>query len=169
MAAAAIIIPALKAMRTARRSTASSEPRACSISVVDFDAAVRDPARPDRMLARYDSADGLHPSEAGYRAMGDAVPPRFLGVGQAVRRRRRRHGPIRVGPRWRSRSMTYPPTARCRRVSRAGNHRCNCLGAGSRTRSASLWLRQWRERRRRRESDCGARSMARGGVPARQS
>jgi lysophospholipase L1-like esterase len=42
--------------------------------VVDFDAAVRDPARPDRLLPRYDSGDHLHLSRAGYRAMADAVP-----------------------------------------------------------------------------------------------
>jgi lysophospholipase L1-like esterase len=38
--------------------------------VIDFDAALRDPARPDHLLAAYDSGDSLHPSAAGYRAMG---------------------------------------------------------------------------------------------------
>lgn len=42
--------------------------------VVDFDAAVRDPADPADFLDRYDSGDGLHPSDAGYRVMGLAVP-----------------------------------------------------------------------------------------------
>jgi lysophospholipase L1-like esterase len=42
--------------------------------VVDFDAAVRDPANPRRMLAAYDSGDSLHPSDAGYAAMGNAIP-----------------------------------------------------------------------------------------------
>jgi lysophospholipase L1-like esterase len=42
--------------------------------VADFDAALRDPARPDRILKPYDSGDGLHPSPAGFRAMADAVP-----------------------------------------------------------------------------------------------
>lgn len=42
--------------------------------VIDFDRAVRDPARPDRLLPAYDCGDHLHPSPAGYRAMGDAVP-----------------------------------------------------------------------------------------------
>lgn len=41
---------------------------------VDFDATIADPAHPDRMLARYDSGDHLHPSPAGYRAMADAIP-----------------------------------------------------------------------------------------------
>ena len=42
--------------------------------IVDFDKAVRDPSHPDRMLPAYDSGDHLHPSPAGYHAMGDAVP-----------------------------------------------------------------------------------------------
>jgi lysophospholipase L1-like esterase len=41
--------------------------------VIDFDAALRDPARPDNLLQAYDN-DGLHPNMAGYRAMADAVP-----------------------------------------------------------------------------------------------
>jgi lysophospholipase L1-like esterase len=41
--------------------------------VVDFDKAVRDPADPQRMAARYDSGDHLHPSPAGYRAMAAAI------------------------------------------------------------------------------------------------
>lgn len=43
-------------------------------AVIDFDAAMRDPHRPDRLRAEVDSGDGLHPSMDGYRAMGDAVP-----------------------------------------------------------------------------------------------
>ena len=41
--------------------------------VFDFAAAVADPARPGRLLGRYDSGDGLHLSPAGYRALADAV------------------------------------------------------------------------------------------------
>jgi len=41
--------------------------------VVDFDLAIRDPANPRRMLPSYDSGDSLHPSDAGYEAMGNAV------------------------------------------------------------------------------------------------
>ncbi|HZF80804.1 MAG TPA: SGNH/GDSL hydrolase family protein [Rubrivivax sp.] len=40
---------------------------------IDFDAAIRDPANPRRMLPLYDSGDTLHPSDAGYEAMGNAV------------------------------------------------------------------------------------------------
>ncbi len=43
-------------------------------AVVDFDAALRDPMQPARLLPAYDSGDHLHPSPAGYRAMGEAVP-----------------------------------------------------------------------------------------------
>jgi lysophospholipase L1-like esterase len=42
--------------------------------VVDFDAMVRDPEHPDRFLPAFDCGDHLHPSPAGYKAMGDAVP-----------------------------------------------------------------------------------------------
>lgn len=41
--------------------------------VVDFDQVMRDPARPDHLLGDYDSGDHLHPSPAGYKAMGSAV------------------------------------------------------------------------------------------------
>ena len=41
---------------------------------VDFDAALRDPANPAQLRPAYDSGDHLHPSDAGYRALGDAVP-----------------------------------------------------------------------------------------------
>lgn len=43
-------------------------------AIIDFDALMRDPAQPDRLRKKYDSGDGLHPSIAGYRMMGDSVP-----------------------------------------------------------------------------------------------
>jgi lysophospholipase L1-like esterase len=43
-------------------------------AVIDFDQAVRDPLHPDHLLPAYDSGDHLHPSPAGYRAMGEAIP-----------------------------------------------------------------------------------------------
>jgi lysophospholipase L1-like esterase len=42
--------------------------------VVDFDAAVRDPADPQRLRAAYDSGDHLHPNDAGMAALAAAVP-----------------------------------------------------------------------------------------------
>ncbi|GAA2615831.1 SGNH/GDSL hydrolase family protein [Streptomyces axinellae] len=42
-------------------------------AVVDFDAALRDPAHPERLRAAYDSGDHLHPSDNGYRAMAQAM------------------------------------------------------------------------------------------------
>jgi lysophospholipase L1-like esterase len=47
-------------------------------AVIDFDAAVRDPAHPTRMLAAFDSGDHLHPNDAGYRAMADAIDLRLF-------------------------------------------------------------------------------------------
>ena len=41
--------------------------------VIDFEAATRDPAQPDRFLPAYDSGDHLHPSDAGHMAMGEAI------------------------------------------------------------------------------------------------
>jgi len=41
--------------------------------VVDFDAALRDPACPTQMLPEFDCGDGLHPSDVGYCRMGDEI------------------------------------------------------------------------------------------------
>ena len=41
--------------------------------VIDFDQALRDPADPLRLRPAYDSGDHLHPDDAGYQAMADAV------------------------------------------------------------------------------------------------
>jgi lysophospholipase L1-like esterase len=42
-------------------------------AVIDFDAVVRDPEHPTHIRAEYDVGDHLHPNDAGYRAMGEAV------------------------------------------------------------------------------------------------
>ena len=41
--------------------------------VVDFEAAVRDPQHPDTFLPAVDPGDHLHPNDAGYKVMGDAI------------------------------------------------------------------------------------------------
>jgi lysophospholipase L1-like esterase len=41
---------------------------------VDFDAVVRDPSHPTRILPAYDSDDHLHPNNAGYVATANAIP-----------------------------------------------------------------------------------------------
>jgi lysophospholipase L1-like esterase len=42
-------------------------------AVIDFDKATQDPAHPTQFLPAYDSGDHLHPNDAGYKAMGDAI------------------------------------------------------------------------------------------------
>jgi lysophospholipase L1-like esterase len=41
--------------------------------VIDFDQVTRDPAHPEALLPAYDSGDHLHPNDAGYKAMGEAI------------------------------------------------------------------------------------------------
>ncbi|MGW6205879.1 SGNH/GDSL hydrolase family protein [Streptomyces sp. NPDC055089] len=47
-------------------------------AVADFDAALRDPDHPERLLPAYDSGDGLHPSPSGHAALAAAVDRRHL-------------------------------------------------------------------------------------------
>jgi lysophospholipase L1-like esterase len=49
-------------------------------AVVDFDALLRDPARPSRLKAAMDSGDHLHPGDAGYKAMAALIDLEGLGV-----------------------------------------------------------------------------------------
>lgn len=44
-------------------------------AVLDFDAVLRDPAHPTQLLAEFDSGDHLHPNDAGYEAMANAIDP----------------------------------------------------------------------------------------------
>ena len=46
--------------------------------VIDFDAAIRDPADPLMMNPAYDSGDHLHPNAAGYQAMADVIDLQML-------------------------------------------------------------------------------------------
>ena len=42
-------------------------------AVIDFEAAIRDPANPRVIKAEFDSGDKLHPGDAGYKRMADAI------------------------------------------------------------------------------------------------
>jgi lysophospholipase L1-like esterase len=46
---------------------------------IDFAKAIQDPADPLRMLSTYDSGDHLHPNDAGYQAMANAVNLNLFG------------------------------------------------------------------------------------------
>ena len=56
--------------------------------MIDFDQVTRDPGQPNRLLPLNDSGDHLHPNDAGYQAMGEAVPLRLFK--KKVRARRER-------------------------------------------------------------------------------
>ncbi len=47
-------------------------------AVVDFDAATRDTANAKKIRAEFDSGDHLHPNDAGYKAMAEAVDLRLF-------------------------------------------------------------------------------------------
>lgn len=66
-------------------------------AIADFDALMRDPDHPARMLPAFDSGDHLHPGDAGYKAMADMLDMAALfgddnneGVGDCTARRSRR-------------------------------------------------------------------------------
>ncbi|MCW3840479.1 SGNH/GDSL hydrolase family protein [Micromonospora yasonensis] len=48
--------------------------------VLDFDAVLRDPAHPSRLLPAYDAGDHIHPNDSGAQAMADAVPLPLLSL-----------------------------------------------------------------------------------------
>jgi lysophospholipase L1-like esterase len=54
-------------------------------AVVDFDAVTRDPQHPARFLPAYDSGDHLHPGDAGYKAMADALDEAILFGAKSAR------------------------------------------------------------------------------------
>ncbi|WP_162539302.1 SGNH/GDSL hydrolase family protein [Granulicella sp. WH15] len=45
---------------------------------IDFEAATKDPAHPDMFLPSYEHGDHLHPVDAGYKAMGEAIDLKLL-------------------------------------------------------------------------------------------
>ena len=42
-------------------------------AIIDFESVVADPAHPAAIAKSYDSGDHLHPNDAGYKAMGEAI------------------------------------------------------------------------------------------------
>jgi len=63
------------AAREAKRQAVNAWIRTSGVfdGVIDFDMVTRDPAQPNRLLPLYDSGDHLHPSDAGYKAMGESI------------------------------------------------------------------------------------------------
>ncbi len=53
-------------------------------AVVDFDAVTRDPANPKQIRADFNIKDHLHPNDAGYKAMADAIDLALFGVKAAA-------------------------------------------------------------------------------------
>jgi lysophospholipase L1-like esterase len=53
-------------------------------AVVDFEASTRDPQNPKRFRADFDPGDHLHPNDAGYQAMADAVDLSIFGGKRAA-------------------------------------------------------------------------------------
>jgi lysophospholipase L1-like esterase len=47
-------------------------------AMVDFDAQLRDPSQPERLLPAYDSGDHLHPNDRGYQVMAALMPALLL-------------------------------------------------------------------------------------------
>ncbi|MBV9445367.1 MAG: SGNH/GDSL hydrolase family protein [Streptosporangiaceae bacterium] len=52
--------------------------------VIDFDKLMRDPASPLMMNPAYDSGDHLHPNDAGYQVMANAISLRMLLEGTGI-------------------------------------------------------------------------------------
>lgn len=52
-------------------------------AVIDFDALMRDPGQPARLLPKYASPDNLHPNDAGYEAMANAIDLSLFAEGKA--------------------------------------------------------------------------------------
>lgn len=70
--------PEAVATRAAVNAWVLEDGREHADGVVDFAAAVADPADPTRLAAAYDSGDGLHLSATGYRELAAAVDPALL-------------------------------------------------------------------------------------------
>lgn len=70
--------PAVEARRQAVNAFVRDQAGTVFDATLDFDAVLRDPQRPARLLPAYDSGDHLHPGDAGLDALGNAVDLRAL-------------------------------------------------------------------------------------------
>ncbi|KML07844.1 hypothetical protein VL06_02975 [Rossellomorea marisflavi] len=59
--------------RTRRKVNAWMRNSGAFDGVIDFDKVLRNPDDPSRLQPKYNSGDGLHPNEAGYRKMAETV------------------------------------------------------------------------------------------------
>ena len=68
-------IPVFTAAKEVKRQAVNSWIRTSGEydAVIDFDMVLRDPSHPSRILPTLDSGDHGHPTDAGYRALADAV------------------------------------------------------------------------------------------------
>ncbi|MET7795542.1 SGNH/GDSL hydrolase family protein [Streptomyces decoyicus] len=74
---------AVEARRQAVNAFVRDNARTVFDASLDFDAVLRDPQRPQRLLPAYDSGDHLHPGDTGLKALGDAVDLRALVPGRS--------------------------------------------------------------------------------------
>ena len=51
-------------------------------AVIDFDAVLRDPSRPTKLLPQFAAMDNLHPNDAGYELMAKSVDLALLRARQ---------------------------------------------------------------------------------------
>ncbi len=49
-------------------------------AIMDFDELMRDPIYPTRLRPDYNCGDHIHPNDAGYRAMAQAIDLSFIGL-----------------------------------------------------------------------------------------
>lgn len=69
--------PEVEARRVAVNAFLRADDRVFD-AVLDFDAVVRDPQWPQRILPGYDSGDHLHPGDTGLKAIADSIDLRLL-------------------------------------------------------------------------------------------
>ncbi|MEU9485128.1 SGNH/GDSL hydrolase family protein [Streptomyces decoyicus] len=74
---------AVEARRQAVNAFVRDHARTVFDASLDFDAVLRDPQRPQRLLPAYDSGDHLHPGDTGLKALGEAVDLRALVPGRS--------------------------------------------------------------------------------------